>query len=43
MFRTYKPNKNNLSKKVLNANSKRMMKELGFVRVDGKYVKLSKN
>lgn len=27
-FRTFKPNKNNLSKKVIRANAKRIMKQL---------------
>jgi len=28
MFRTYKPNKNNISKKVIRAKAKKLLKEL---------------
>ena len=37
-MKIYRPNKRNVSKKVLNANSKRIMKELGYIRVNGKWV-----
>lgn len=32
MFKTYKPNKNNLSKKVIRAKGKRIMRELKIKR-----------
>ena len=44
-FKTYRPNKKNVSKKVLRAYSKKIMRELGFVKnADGKYERaVSKN
>lgn len=32
MFKTYKPNKNNLSKKVIRSNARRILKQLKFKR-----------
>lgn len=42
-FKTYKPNKGNKSKKVLRAQSRRIMRELGYIHKNGKWVKNNAN